>query len=53
MRNASLRLSEALCYIMTKNQGIKSCEKIYETNGKNLVWPVSNSGKVFNELKPK
>ena len=30
---------------------IKYCETVYERSGKNMFWPIKNSGEVLSKLK--
>ena len=39
------------CLTAVKNHVIRYCEKVYERSGKNLFWPIKNSGEVLNKLK--
>ena len=38
-------------FTAVKNHVIRYCEKVYEKSGKNLFWPIKNSGEVLNKLK--
>ena len=39
------------CLIAIKAQVIKYCETVYERSGKNMFWPMKNSGEVLSKLK--
>ena len=46
-------ISKLLTYCLTaiKAKGIKYCETVYERSGKNMFWPIKNSGEVLSKLK--
>ena len=39
------------CLIVIKAKVIKYCETVYERSGKNMFWPIRNSGEVLSKLK--
>ena len=39
------------CLTAIKAKVIKYCETVYERPGKNMFWPIKNSGKVLSKLK--
>ena len=39
------------CLTATKAKVIKYCETVYERSGKNMFWPIKNSGEVLSKLK--
>ena len=39
------------CLIAIKAKVIKYCETVYERSGKNMFWPIKNSGEVLSKLK--
>ena len=39
------------CLIAIKNHVIKYCTTVYERNGKQLFWSITNSGEILNKLK--
>ena len=39
------------CLTAIKAKVIKYCETVYERSGKNMFWPIKNSGKVLSKLK--
>ena len=39
------------CLTAIKAKVIKYCETVYERSGKNLFWPITNSGEVLSKLK--
>ena len=39
------------CLTAVKKHVIKYCEKVYERSGKNLFWPIKNSGEILDKLK--
>ena len=39
------------CLIAIKAKVIKYCETLYERSGKNIFWPIKNSGEVLRKLK--
>ena len=39
------------CLTAIKAQVIKYCETVYERSGKNMFWPLKNSGEVLSKLK--
>ena len=39
------------CLTAIKAKVIKYCETVYERSGKNLFWPIKNSGEVLSKLK--
>ena len=47
-------LSKLLTSCLTaKAKVIKYCETVYERSGKNMFWPIKNSGEVLRKLKDK
>ena len=49
----STELSKLLtsCITAIKSKVIKYCETVYERSGKNMFWPIKNSGEVLSKLK--
>ena len=41
------------CLTAIKAKVIKYCETVYERSGKNMFWPIKNSGEVLSKLKDK
>ena len=41
------------CLTAIKKHVIKYCTTVYERNGKNLFWPIKNSGEILNTFKSK
>ena len=39
------------CLTAIKAKVIKYCETVYERSGKNMFWPIKNSGEVLGKLK--
>ena len=39
------------CLTAIKAKVIKYCETVYERSGKNMFWPIKNSGEVLSKLK--
>ena len=39
------------CLTAIKAKVIKYCETVYERSGKNIFWPIKNSGEVLSKLK--
>ena len=39
------------CLTAIKTKVIKYCETVYERSGKNMFWPIKNSGEVLSKLK--
>ena len=39
------------CLNAIKAKVIKYCETVYERSGKNMFWPIKNSGEVLSKLK--
>ena len=39
------------CLTAVNKHEIKYCEKVYERSGKNLFWPIKNSGEILDKLK--
>ena len=39
------------CLTAIKAKVIKYCETVYEMSGKNMFWPIKNSGEVLSKLK--
>ena len=39
------------CLTAIKAKVIKYCETVYERPGKNMFWPIKNSGEVLSKLK--
>ena len=39
------------CLTAIKAKVIKNCETVYERSGKNMFWPIKNSGEVLSKLK--
>ena len=39
------------CLTAIKAKVIKDCETVYERSGKNMFWPIKNSGEVLSKLK--
>ena len=39
------------CLTAIKAKVIKYCETVYERSGKNMFWPINNSGEVLSKLK--
>ena len=39
------------CLTAIKAKAIKYCETVYERSGKNMFWPIKNSGEVLSKLK--
>ena len=39
------------CLTAIKAKVIKYCETVYERSGKNMLWPITNSGEVLSKLK--
>ena len=39
------------CLTAIKAKVIKYCETVYERSGKNMFWPIKNSGEVISKLK--
>ena len=39
------------CLTAIKAKVIKYCETVYERSGKNMFWPIKNSGEILSKLK--
>ena len=44
-------ISKLFTSCLTAIKAIKYCETVYERSGKNMFWPIKNSGEVLSKLK--